>query len=135
MKIAAITDDGENISQHFGRASYYAVMTVESGQVTGREMRPKIGHQHFVNREGHGTHDEPHGQHHGFGAASSDKHAQMVAAIADCQALIAGGMGWGAYEWVKQFGVVPIITDIAGIDQAVQAYLAGTIVDHTERLH
>jgi hypothetical protein len=27
MKIAVVTDDGENISQHFGRARYYAVFT------------------------------------------------------------------------------------------------------------
>jgi hypothetical protein len=27
------------------------------------------------------------------------------------------------------------VTDIAGIDEAVQAYLEGGLVDHSERLH
>ena len=35
MKIAAITDDGTTISQHFGRAPYYVVVTVEAGAGTG----------------------------------------------------------------------------------------------------
>mgnify|MGYP001095166884 CR=1 FL=1 len=39
MKIAAITDDGVAISQHFGRAAYYLVATVEDGQIVNRELR------------------------------------------------------------------------------------------------
>ena len=46
MKIAVVTDDGETISQHFGRAQHYVVLTIENGQVTGREMRDKFGHRH-----------------------------------------------------------------------------------------
>ena len=30
MKIAIITDDGKTISQHFGRANYYAVVTIDN---------------------------------------------------------------------------------------------------------
>ena len=29
MKIAVITEDGSTVSQHFGRAPYYTVLTVE----------------------------------------------------------------------------------------------------------
>ena len=59
----------------------------------------------------------------------------MSAAIADCQALLARGMGAGAYQSMEQAGIRPVITDIPTIDEAVQAYLTGGIVDHTERLH
>jgi hypothetical protein len=31
--------------------------------------------------------------------------------------------------------IKPVVTDIATADEAVQAYLRGDIVDHTERLH
>jgi len=48
MKIAAITDDGVTISQHFGRAPYYAVLTVEEGRVVRRELREKPGHRQFA---------------------------------------------------------------------------------------
>ena len=44
MKIAAITEDGATVSQHFGRAPYYLVVTVEAGKVVGQEKRDKAGH-------------------------------------------------------------------------------------------
>ena len=47
MKIAAISEDGTTISQHFGRAPYYLVITVEDGKVVSKEKRDKeIGRAH-----------------------------------------------------------------------------------------
>jgi predicted Fe-Mo cluster-binding NifX family protein len=34
MKIAAISEDGATVSQHFGRAPLYVVVTVENGKRT-----------------------------------------------------------------------------------------------------
>ena len=48
MKVAVITADGQTISQHFGRAPYYAVFTVEEGQIAAKELRDKMGHRQFV---------------------------------------------------------------------------------------
>lgn len=131
MRIAAVTDDGISISAHFGRASYYAVLTVENGQVVKRELRDKLGHSHFVHREGQHEHNQPHG----FGPEAQDRHARMMSAIEDCQVLLARGMGWGARKSLEQAGIQAIITDVSDIDSAVQAYLAGELVDHTELLH
>ncbi len=131
MKIACITDDGITISQHFGRAPYYAVLTVENGQIVARELRDKMGHNHFAHEE----HGEAHGHRHGSDPASHDKHTRMASAISDCEALLCRGMGWGAYDSVRRLGIRPVVTDIARIDDAVLAYAAGTIVDHTELLH
>jgi hypothetical protein len=44
-------------------------------------------------------------------------------------------MGTGAQLSLKEHGIQPIITDIREIPAAVDAYLAGTLVDHPERLH
>ena len=132
MKIAVITDDGKTISQHFGRAQYYQVATVENGQVINHELRDKLGHANFVN-EPH--HPEIPGQPHGFSPASQDRHAQMAQAITDCEVLLCRGMGMGAYESMKTYGIRPIVTDIVNIDDAVMAYVGGNIVDHVERLH
>lgn len=131
MKIACITDDGITISQHFGRAPYYAVLTVENGQIVARELRDKMGHNQFA----HGEHAEAHGAHHGTDPDSHDKHIRMAGAISDCEALLCRGMGWGAYESMKRLGIKPVVTDIANVEDAVKAYVAGNIVDHTERLH
>ena len=132
MKIAAITEDGKSISQHFGRAPYYMVLTVEEGKIVNREMREKLGHIQF-RTEGQ-DHHESNGRH-GYGPAAEDRHARMAGAIADCQALLCRGMGMGAYESMQARGIRPVVTDIALIDEAVMAYLDGRIVDHVDRLH
>jgi predicted Fe-Mo cluster-binding NifX family protein len=132
MKIAAITDDGNIISQHFGRAQYYLVATLENGQIVAREMRSKLGHNQFASQ----PHvEEQPGQPHGMDTASHNKHLQMAEAISDCEALLCRGMGMGAYESMKLRGIRPVVTDIETIDDAVLAYASGTIVDHVNLLH
>jgi predicted Fe-Mo cluster-binding NifX family protein len=132
-KIAAVTDDGEIISAHLGRATKYAVVTVEDGQIIARELRDKAGHQDFQLQGEHDHHDHAHG--HGHGKYAGEKHRRMFESIADCQVLLARGMGQGAYQGLSQIGIRPIITDIADIDTAVQAFIDGRIEDHVERLH
>jgi predicted Fe-Mo cluster-binding NifX family protein len=132
MKIAAITDDGKTISQHFGRAQYYLVATVENGEIVDRELRNKLGHAQFAS-DPHAA-DVP-GQPHGMDPASQDRHIQMAQTILDCKALLCRGMGMGAYESMKVAGIQPVVTDIASIDEAVMAYIEGKIVDRVERLH
>jgi len=134
MKIAAVSEDGVTISQHFGRAPFYVVVKVEDGKIVSHEKRDKMGHNQF----GGEAHEEAHGEDprgHGFDPASQDRHTRMVAAIADCEVLLARGMGAGAYESMKQANIRPVVTDIANIDEAVQAYLTGNLKDHIEMLH
>ena len=122
------------ISQHFGRAPCYVVVTVEDGKIIAREKRDKMGHNQFSG----GPHEESHGEDprgHGFDPAAQNRHASMAAAIADCEVLLARGMGAGAYESMKQANIRPVVTDIANIDNAIQAYLSGSLKDHVEKLH
>jgi len=133
MKIAIITDDEKNISQHFGRAIYYAVLTIENGQIVQREIREKLSHKHVAD-ESHEHSSEPD-QRHGFDPASQSLHGQMSQAITDCEALICGGMGAGAYESIRERGIRPIITDIEDIDTAALDYASGILADHVEKLH
>lgn len=132
MKIALITDDGKTISQHFGRAQFYLVATIENGQVVQREMRSKLGHNHFASQE-HADHTSD--QRHGFDPASHNRHSSMAQAIADCEIVVCGGMGAGAYESMRALNIRPVVTDLLGIDDAIQAYLFNQLIDHTEKLH
>ena len=132
MKVAAITDDGKNISLHFGRAKYYQVVTIEDGVIVDRELREKVGHSHLS--EHHHEEDAP-GVPHGMGPASHEKHLQMADAIPDCEAVICGGMGRGAYQSMQTRGIKPVVTEISDIDQAVLAYANKTIVDRVDKLH
>ncbi len=131
MKIAVITDDGKTISQHFGRATSYAVITIEDGKVVHNELRDKLGHNQLSGEH----HEEHHGEGHGMDPASHDRHSQMANTISDCQVLICGGMGMGAYESMRRLNIQPIVTVYREIDSAVQAYIDGQIEDHTEKLH
>ena len=135
MKIAAVSEDGVTISQHFGRAPFYVVVTVENGCIVGRESRDKMGHAQFASEPHPGPSERVDPRGHGFDSGAQSRHARMAAAIADCDVLLSGGMGAGAYEGMRQAGILPVITDIASIDEAVQAYLEGRLVDHTEWLH
>jgi predicted Fe-Mo cluster-binding NifX family protein len=132
MKVAAITDDGETISMHFGRARYFKVFTVEDGKIKASEMRDKMGHHDFASH-GHESTDDPRG--HGFSAGAAGRHTSMMGAITDCEALIVRGMGRGAYIALEEANIKPVVTDIERIEEAVQAYIDGTIVDHSEWLH
>lgn len=132
MNIAVVTDDQRTISQHFGRAHYYLVFTVEDGQIVNRELRPKAGHDQFQHEEHH-DHDHEHG--HGHGQHSQDKHSRMMANIGDCQVLLAGGMGMGAHASLQAIGVRPLLTNVFQIDAAIEAYLAGKLLDEPKLLH
>jgi predicted Fe-Mo cluster-binding NifX family protein len=133
MKIAAITDDGKTISQHFGRAPQYLVVTVEDGKISARELRDKLSHAQLKG-EDHDQHEED-GAPHGLGPAADNRHGRMADAIADCEALLCRGMGRGAYESMMSRNIRPVVTDIEDIDEAVLAYVSGQIVDYVDRLH
>ena len=132
MKIAIISDNGVHISQHFGRAEMYVVLTIEDGQIVAEETRPKVGHGAFVS--------QPHADldaqgRHGYGAGAQSRHQQMAKEIADCQALISGGMGWGAQESFQQLGIEVVVTDVADVRDAALAYAEGRLPNLMERLH
>lgn len=132
MKVAAISDDGVTISQHFGRAPYCVVLTVEEGRIVDKETRPKTGHHTFA------AHEPPKlgpGERHGYDAGSGSRHASMAETISDCQVLLCGGMGWGAYESMKSYNIEPIVTDVKNIYEAVLLYLKGKLTNLVERLH
>lgn len=130
-KIAVITDDGKTISQHFGRATHYMVLTLEGGKITNRELRSKLGHNHFSGE----SHEEHHGENHGLDEAHHNRHEQMAGSISDCEAVICGGMGMGAYQSMIRLNIKPVVTELQDIDAIAQAYMDGNIIDHTEKLH
>jgi predicted Fe-Mo cluster-binding NifX family protein len=122
--IAFVTDDGSTISSHFGRALYYEMITLQDGKVTDRKRVSKAGH-HSFGSEAHG--EQGHHDDH--------KHATMTAPIAGVAVLVARGMGMGAQQHLVASGIQPILTDLHTIDEAVEHYIAGTLVDNPRRLH
>jgi hypothetical protein len=107
------------------------VFTVEDGKVTGQETRPKANHSQFTDDHHHGE----HGDSHGMDPQSEHRHGMMMDTINDCQVLLARGMGQGAHVSLKSHGIQPVLTDIQNIQEAVDAYLKGTLIENLGRLH
>ncbi len=131
MKIAIVTTDGETVSQHFGRSPYYKIYTIKDNDPVSVEMRQRgTGHfaQDQTNHEHHDTHqvDNSTGKH-GYGTDADRKHATMAQEIGDCNILIAGGMGQGAYESFRQSGLEVILTNLQEINDVVNNYIQGTL--------
>jgi predicted Fe-Mo cluster-binding NifX family protein len=133
MKVAIVSENETTISQHFGRAPYYIIQTVENGKIVKSEKfeRGAAG----TCACGHSTQEEHHHSSHGGDAESDAKHNRMVDPIADCQVLIAGGMGYGAYQALKSRNLQVFITAEPSIKKAVELLSAGTLDNLMERLH
>ena len=132
MKIAFVTDEGDQVSRHFGRAGKYLVVEVENGQEVGRELRDKIGHQHFSHEEN--SHEHQDGPH-GFDPASQSKHASMLSAIDDCDVVICGGMGQGAYQSIVSSGKKVYMVDDLDINQNLEKFLSGDLSSSDALVH
>ncbi|MFC1979182.1 NifB/NifX family molybdenum-iron cluster-binding protein [Chloroflexota bacterium] len=133
MKIAVASDDCITVNHHFGRAPYYVVAMVQDGKVVSKESRAKSGHHTFA-----GARDEEHvdGQgRRGYSKSATSRHTAMAESIKDCNVLICGGMGWGAYESMKSNNINTVVTDIIYIDDAIASHLAGTLTNLMDRLH
>ena len=133
MKVAIASDDGLNISQHFGRAPFYIVYTVEGDKVISKEIRDKIGHHSFIEGpDAKSCHD--HGEH-GMDAASQNKHQSMLSAALDCQFIVAGHMGGGAYHSMVEQGIEPLLTEIKDPDEVIKAIIEDRFQNELGRLH
>ena len=132
MKIAFVTDNGVTITQHFGRAGKYLVVEIEDGKELSRDLRDKLGHTHFRQAEKEHSHDE--GQVHNSNADHS-KHIQMMGAIEDCDVVVCGGMGMGAFQSITSLGKDVFMTNTSDINNALREYLAGELQNMSDLVH
>jgi len=115
QKVAFATDDGSNVNRHFGHLRGYVVVTVTDGRPTQRELLPRPDDS-----------DNPAGGH---------DHSALLAPIADCNALIAGGMGLPMARHVEAQGLDLVLTSTTTIDEALDKYLAGSLDHEADRAH
>ena len=130
MKIAVATEDGKQISAHFGRSPYFAIYEIEEGRTVDRSMRENTFTGHF--RGKHGNND--HGEHH-HGQGDPHEHHSVAEGLGDCAVVISHGMGRKAWEDLRARGIEMIVTDETDVDTAVGKYLVGELQDRTEKLH
>jgi len=118
MKIAVATNDGVNLSQHFGQSKGFVVVAVEDSKILAKEYR---ANHHTPHAQGLCNHDEGH-RHHG-----SHSHSGILNLLGDCQVVLCGGMGAGAAQALQSKGIKPVLIQGAiSVDDAVKSYRNGT---------
>ena len=115
MKIAIPTNDGKNISAHFGRCRQFLIFEAQDGEVKLIETRANAGcHGH-----GSGSSD---------GAAEEHTHSGFVGTLQDCETVLCSGIGRGAIEALKAAGMRVLLVEAAGsAEQIVTAFQAGVL--------
>ena len=89
MKIAIPTDDGINISAHFGRCREFLIFEAGSGQVKLVDSRANAG-------------CHPHVGHSTDGAGQNHNHSGFVEALKDCGTVLCSGIGAGAIQALRR---------------------------------
>jgi len=130
MKIAFVTDDGKTITQHFGRAGQYLVVELEDGKEVSRDLRDKLGHTHFKNANEEHQHVQDHSS-----PENHRKHIQMMDAIMDCDVVVCGGMGRGAFVSITRLGKEVFMTNNLDINSALKGYIAGNLTNMSDLVH
>ena len=102
MKIAATYEDGQ-IFQHFGRTAFFKVYEVEDGKVISAQVI----------------------------SANGSGHGALAGVLAEngIDVLICGGIGGGAQNALREAGIALCAGAQGDTDDAVAAYLAGSLVD------
>lgn len=117
MKIAFASDDGKTISAHFGHAQCFVVVTVEDGEILGKEER-KVSETLERSAAGHNE-----------GACychASGGNTARLSLLDGCQAVVCLGMGPRAAEHLRSVGIRPVvIADHISIEQAALQFASG----------
>ncbi|MCE5302391.1 MAG: hypothetical protein LLF97_04675 [Planctomycetaceae bacterium] len=116
-KVAVASEDGVNISHHFGRSRCFLIFETEDKQIVGQSLRDNTFTAHA---RGECQPGEEHHHHHG--------HEAIVQALADCEAVLCYGMGWRAAEELKQNDIQAfVLPSEMSPEEAVKTYLAGNL--------
>lgn len=119
MRIAVTTDDGKSVAGHFGRCDSFLIYDAQEGQVAFVERRLN---RHTPHARGECTHHEEGGGH------AAHNHDSILEVVGDCQALIAGGMGWRAVAHLEERGIRSFVASVpCEAGHAVSLLLSGLL--------
>ena len=100
MKLA-ISTDSEMVSEHFGRCPEFTIVEIKDDKGVKKEIIPNPGHT--------------------TGFIPKFLHGKGV----DC--IVAGGMGWRAEGFFKEFGIETIV-DVSGeVDDVIEKFIKGDL--------
>lgn len=119
MKVAIASDDGREISAHFGRTLGFVVFKIENKQIISQEYRPNTFTGHM--------------SHHGGEHNHISTHSAIVEALKDCSVVISNGMGRRLYDDLTDAGIKPIITTERDVQKAIQLFINSELKDNPDK--
>lgn len=109
-RIAIATTDGMSVCDHLARSSSFLILEIQDGLITSGTFRSR-------------------------GTDECGDHASFVELLDGCNAVLCGGIGQGAADSLAAHGISPLVMEGAhSIDEAVNAYLAGSLITTNERV-
>lgn len=142
FKIAIPTNNKKDLSKHFGRSKFFAIYSIVENKVAEISYIPLPKHDEHDHQHNHanGSQSQPMGlgmiEKGNKGAGGGrDFHGDLIELIKDCNVLISGGMGMGMQENLKRTKFKTYLTKIKTIEEAVNSYIDGTLVNDNELLH
>jgi predicted Fe-Mo cluster-binding NifX family protein len=118
QRVAFATMNGRTITQHFGHVKSYIVVEIDDLQEQRR----------FVV-----TVDKPAAQDRGKGRGHD--HDTKLVPIADCDTIVAGGMGTPMAARILAAGFNLILTSETDIDKAIAHLIDGTLRHEQQLIH
>jgi predicted Fe-Mo cluster-binding NifX family protein len=117
MKIAVPSNDGVNISAHFGRSKGFIIFETIGNQISSQKYTEN-------SVTGHATgHHNDNDHHHGDTGNHNHSHAGILGALSACETVIAGGMGQRLYNDLVTANKNVYVTREENAEQAVMLYL------------
>ena len=110
IQIGVGTSDGVSVCDHLAHSTAFLIFQLEDGRVSTPAVR-------------------------GRSVDSCGRHATFVELLDGCRAVLCGAIGQGAADALTAHGIAPLVLAAPmTIDEAVRAYLAGTLVTTGERV-
>ncbi len=111
MKIAVTSQNRKTVTGHAGRCRKFWIY-----DTVGAEVRSKTLLELPLEQSFHATHGASH-------------------PLDDINVLITGGMGQGLQQRLRHKGILAVVTPVSDPDQAVQAWLNGTLPEVAPEPH
>ena len=120
MKIGIASNDQNSIAEHFGRTKGFVIVELENGQELSRTYR----------KNKFSVHSQPGSHEH---AEHGHSHTAILEALADCELVMARGMGRRIYDDLRGAKIESYITSQSQVDEAIEAYIRGDLDDNPEK--
>ncbi len=132
MKIAIPSNDNFSLAPHFGRTRGFIIFQVSDGKILSTEYRFNTlthhvpGQQHQCGPQQGQCHGEEYDHH--AGQHGHHSHSRILNGLADCEVVIAGGMGYRLQEDFTHAGKEIYITRQKEALNAVTLFLENKLV-------